>query len=314
MGEPINVKHKIGDTYRKVYSYFKPITNSSSFAKNGTLTPAEFVDAGDFLVYKFKTWEWQDADDNRTVPYLPEGKQYLISKNVPCKHRIKDLNYIMHDVKIVENDWLLPSYEEENKATDIDEYMLNFEIPPRSTTNKEYVDNEQDDHWDENDEAIDINNFDIECDFIKENDPAEFDNSEFYSKSAQNENVMNIRTYDVSITYDKYYETPRIWLFGYDENGNPLKSEQIFEDILADYSYETVTYDPHPCTGVMTASIHPCRHAEAMLNIIKKWMNEEKEPRHDLYLLFLLKFISGVIPTIEYDFTADLELPRGDKK
>lgn len=28
---------------------------------------------------------------------------------------------------------------------------------------------------------------------------------------------MQVRTYDVMITYDKYYQTPRIWLIGYDE-------------------------------------------------------------------------------------------------
>ncbi|GAB65633.1 autophagocytosis associated protein C-terminal domain containing protein, partial [Plasmodium cynomolgi strain B] len=267
MSEPINVKHKIGDTYRKVYSYFKPITNSSSFVKNGTLTPAEFVDAGDFL-------------------------------------------------KTVENDWLLPSYEEENNATDIDEYMLHLEPPPRSAPLQEKAHNQHDDSVEEDDEAIDINNFDAHFDpnfdLIKEDDPAALDHAGLYSYSGQNDNVMKIRTYDVSITYDKYYETPRIWLFGYDENGHPLKSEEIFEDISAEYSYETVTYDPHPCTGVMTASIHPCRHGEAMLNIVKNWMSEGKEPRHDLYLLFLLKFVSGVIPTIEYDFTTDIELPRDD--
>ena len=30
-------------------------------------------------------------------------------------------------------------------------------------------------------------------------------------------NIERTRTYDVSITYDKYYQTPRIWLFGYSE-------------------------------------------------------------------------------------------------
>ncbi len=28
---------------------------------------------------------------------------------------------------------------------------------------------------------------------------------------------MLTRTYDLSITYDKYYATPRLYLFGYDE-------------------------------------------------------------------------------------------------
>jgi ubiquitin-like-conjugating enzyme ATG3 len=27
------------------------------------------------------------------------------------------------------------------------------------------------------------------------------------------------RTYDISITYDFYYQTPRLWLIGYSESG-----------------------------------------------------------------------------------------------
>ena len=29
--------------------------------------------------------------------------------------------------------------------------------------------------------------------------------------------ILQTRTYDLNITYDKYYQTPRLWLFGYDE-------------------------------------------------------------------------------------------------
>ena len=29
--------------------------------------------------------------------------------------------------------------------------------------------------------------------------------------------IIQTRTYDLNITYDKYYQTPRLWLFGYDE-------------------------------------------------------------------------------------------------
>jgi len=32
-------------------------------------------------------------------------------------------------------------------------------------------------------------------------------------------NLLQVRTYDVMITYDKYYQTPRVWLIGYDEVG-----------------------------------------------------------------------------------------------
>jgi ubiquitin-like-conjugating enzyme ATG3 len=32
------------------------------------------------------------------------------------------------------------------------------------------------------------------------------------------------------------------------------------------------------------------------------------EPRVEFYMFFFLKFISSVVPTIEYDFTIELEL------
>jgi len=30
--------------------------------------------------------------------------------------------------------------------------------------------------------------------------------------------ILSTRTYDLNITYDKYYQTPRLWLTGYNEN------------------------------------------------------------------------------------------------
>jgi len=77
-----------------------------------------------------------------------------------------------------------------------------------------------------------------------------------------------------TITYDKYYQTPRVWLFGYNEDGAPLTKaqapprpsprrtpsalaieggrgqgpggEQIFEDIYADYSNKTTSIEAAP--------------------------------------------------------------------
>lgn len=37
-------------------------------------------------------------------------------------------------------------------------------------------------------------------------------------KGTQEEDeIIHTRTYDLHITYDKYYQTPRLWLTGYDE-------------------------------------------------------------------------------------------------
>lgn len=40
--------------------------------------------------------------------------------------------------------------------------------------------------------------------------------------------ILKVRKYDLSITYDFYTQTPRLWLTGYNEDGNPLSQAEIF--------------------------------------------------------------------------------------
>ena len=47
------------------------------------------------------------------------------------------------------------------------------------------------------------------------------------SAGADQEHIMQTRTYDLMITYDKYYQVPRFWLVGYDEQRQPLKPNQV---------------------------------------------------------------------------------------
>jgi len=89
------------------------------------------------------------------------------------------------------------------------------------------------------------------------------------SKTNSNTNMIRkVRKYDLSITYDFYTQTPRLWLTGYNEDGQPLTRDEIFEDIAADYAKKTVTIEAHPHSGVKQASIHPCNHAKVMKTII----------------------------------------------
>ena len=62
----------------------------------------------------------------------------------------------------------------------------------------------------------------------------------------QNENVKRVRMYDLTITYDFYHQTPRLWLQGYSEDGDILTQEDMFKDIMADYAHKTVTFEQHP--------------------------------------------------------------------
>jgi ubiquitin-like-conjugating enzyme ATG3 len=79
----------------------------------------------------------------------------------------------------------------------------------------------------------------------------------------------------------------------------------MFEDIHADFSEKTTTFDMHPHLNNKWISIHPCRHAEMMKRMIDLMKDEGKTPDVSLYLYLFLKFISSVIPTIEYDFTVN---------
>jgi len=91
------------------------------------------------------------------------------------------------------------------------------------------------------------------------------------------------------ITYDKYYQTPRIWLLGYDEvclrrflnmfsgsnlviqNRTPLTPSQIFQDVSADHALKTVTIEAFPhSSSLQAASVHPCKHASVMKKVIER--------------------------------------------
>jgi len=125
------------------------------------------------------------------------------------------------------------------------------------------------------------------------------------------DDVLKTRTYDLFITYDHFYRTPRVWLSGYDEQMKPLQPEQVFEDISADHAHKTVTFDEFPhMTGVQMAYIHPCKHASVMKKIIARQMENSGSAGNiqvEQYLILFIKFISAVIPTIEYDFTMEIE-------
>lgn len=88
---------------------------------------------------------------------------------------------------------------------------------------------------------------------------------------AYKNNIMRVRTYDLSITYDKYYQTPRVWMMGYEsaDSSQPLTGDQMLEDVMSDYANRTVTIDPHPHVTGYHASIHPCQHGKVMKTIVR---------------------------------------------
>ena len=84
----MNLLHSALDKVRDRYA---PIKHTSTFRSTGQITPEEFLLAGDYLVYKFPSWSWSDASSPaRRVNYLPAGKQFLVTRGVPCHRRLDD--------------------------------------------------------------------------------------------------------------------------------------------------------------------------------------------------------------------------------
>ncbi|KAA8533889.1 hypothetical protein F0562_031406 [Nyssa sinensis] len=129
-----------------------------------------------------------------------------------------------------------------------------------------------------------------EPDNLIETDPATLQSTYLVAHEPDDDNILRTRTYDVSITYDKYYQTPRVWLTGYDESRMLLQPELVLEDVSQDHARKTVTIEDHPHLPGKHASVHPCRHGAVMKKIIDVLMSHGVEPEVDKYLFLFLKF------------------------
>lgn len=323
--------HRIGDAYRGIVSSLSRNPTESKFLESGTLTPEEFVQAGDQLTFKFPTWQWESGDSSRRASYLPPNQQYLITKNVPCRDRVRALDYVLNHQTRTEDEWLVPDTGAANDGAaeeirDVDDLTREAQEKQEAKKDADNAAGEgssggfmvaQEDFISAPAEGGGLPDFsDLDAQ-LAEQDPGMASASDvpafgasgggYVVADAPDAHIVRTRTYDLSITYDKYYQTPRLWLFGYDERGEPLRPEQVYEDVLSEYVSKTVTVDPHPLTGTPTVSIHPCKHSLVMKKVVQDWMAQGITPRHDLALFVFLKFISGIVPTINYDFTMDIE-------
>lgn len=80
----------IRSTWSKALENLARPSTVSTFRTTGELTIDEFVQAGDYLVYKFPTWSWSGGDPKGRNDKLPADKQFLVTKEVPCLRRLDD--------------------------------------------------------------------------------------------------------------------------------------------------------------------------------------------------------------------------------
>ncbi|KAI9328544.1 autophagocytosis protein [Obelidium mucronatum] len=319
--------------FREWREYLNPLLKESKFKETGVLTPEEFVLAGDFLVYKCPTWAWSGglASKRKVIrwclrpfntfhlmphyrqDYLPADKQYLITRNVPCLKRVAAMEYRDADEdeaiddEMGEDQWVathkgrvIVGSSDAEQVRDIEDEeepaAAAAEVAkPKDAETLPEIDNLNLDDIPDMDEELEL------VEMEDEEDPAAMATSD-----NDTDRFVKTRTYDISITYDKYYQTPRLFLFGYDENRKPLAPQQIFQDISQDHAKKTVTIEAHPNESLSLASIHPCKHGNVMKRLIDQMVESGKdELRVDQYLLLFLKFMTSVLPTMEYDYTGD---------
>lgn len=309
--------------FKSTREYFTPVLTETAFYEKGMLTPEEFVRAGDQLIRNCPSWRWESGEPSKVRPYLPADKQFLSTRGVPSYSRVSVLQASKVVEEVVkggmgdaEGDWCAPELLKPDE-NDTDEVLVEAEDALEETNVKgpAPVANSATASNTKNDDYLDMEDESLALDDATTGSSAAVGTAKVGGVAAENttsSNLVRARRYDVSITYDNYYRTPRFWLFGYDENGSALSTTDVYQDIMTDYANKTVTIDPHPHLSRPHASIHPCQHGPAMLNIIHALQEVGSAPQVEQYMFIFLKFIQSVVPTIEYDYTFDVQVRGKD--
>jgi len=309
-------KHFVHGVFKDAAERVLPVRKESGFRAEGVLTPEEFVAAGDFLVGACPTWRWEAGEGAKARPFLPPGKQYLVTRNVPCLRRAAafvDAGDALPETEVEGEDGWLAAGETGGAGGDgdADAVDMSLEAGPSGSaggagaaadggataTEAEAAGGDSD-----SDDIPDMADFEEE---EEEEDQAAAAPAPVApgSDPAGDDGILRTRTYDLSITYDKYYQTPRFWLVGYAEDRSLLQPEKSLEDVSSEHAQKTITIDPHPHLNLSAASIHPCRHASVMKKIMAQMGEGGDETAVEHYMLIFLKFIASIVPTIEYDYT-----------
>lgn len=257
---------------------FTPVNNKSDFRQTGKITPEEFQLAGDFITDRFPSWEWSDAaTPDKRVAYFPPGKQYLVTRGVPCKRRIKAEDFAgaaSGEDQIVRDMLKGPGGE----AGDEDDGWLKAggdgkDAGKGSEYDVRTVDDagEVGDKVEDEEEIPDMDDEDDEEAIIRDHSSSKSEKGYVHctdqTLARLTDSLHRLRTYTLYITYTTYYSTPRLYLSGYDAVTNqPLPPMAMMEDIIGDYTDKTVTLEDFPFASppIKTASVHPCKHSSVM--------------------------------------------------
>ena len=88
-----STKNAMHGFYKNMMEGLMSHATESEFLEKGTLTPDEFVIAGNKLVNQCPTWTWEEGEKKQKWNFLDE-KQFLQTRNVACLTRVSSLGSI----------------------------------------------------------------------------------------------------------------------------------------------------------------------------------------------------------------------------
>ena len=185
---------------RSVREWASPTRTTSAFLEKGVLTPEEFVQAGDELVYRCPTWSWEGVstgmDPTKVKKHLPEDKQYLITRGVPCQTRSLDQEVTLEAAEGEDGDegdeqWLVSevvtqknkSLEDDFDILDEEGEVMKMEAKPAASKPAEGASG-GDDEYGDMEVYEDDNVIQEDQDVVQEE---------------EDDNVLRVRTYDLSM-------------------------------------------------------------------------------------------------------------------
>ena len=173
---------------------------------------------------------------------FPDQKQFLVTEKVPCSRRVKDVENAAQGIEEVDlGDGWTEAVNNDPAAKDMPIDMDAQMVPNGGQQAK-----------DEDEEEIgDMDDMMAEMEEEQKNEAASdniFAQGTYVAKDDLGDDmeldtgntIKKVRKYDLSITYDFYHQTPRLWLLGYSEEGDILTQEEMFMDIMADYANKTL--------------------------------------------------------------------------
>ncbi|KAI9676173.1 MAG: E2-like enzyme [Caeruleum heppii] len=271
----MNILHSTLSSWRDKLA---PISHTSTFRTTGQITPEEFVLAGDYLVYKFPTWSWADASSPaKRVSYLPEGKQFLVTRGVPCHRRLDEHfagesgeaeTMVRDGFGETKNDDGAAGGERKASGDDDGGWLRTGGLGASQVARAREVRT-----VDESGEMGEREEDDEEEEIPDMEDEEDDEEAIIRDPKSGSGTTAPLRTYTLYITYTPYYRTPRLYLSGYTAYpSHPLPPHLMMEDIVGDYKDKTVTLEDFPFyeSAVKMASVHPCKHASVMRSLLER--------------------------------------------